>query len=124
MAILFTKKDAMKELPFIENQDLYKGVDLALWLYLDKFWNLKTAVNEGAKKHQVKPKIAIERLLRKVIPEELILDRMSYAYSKNKKTASKPTSKESAIRGQKIKRLDREAKSHVIDICATTNNAQ
>lgn len=35
MAILFTKEEAMKGLPFIEDKTLHKGVDLALWLYLD-----------------------------------------------------------------------------------------
>lgn len=34
----------MKDLPFIEDKALYKGVDLALWLYLDKHWSFKSAV--------------------------------------------------------------------------------
>lgn len=66
MAILFTKEEAMKDLPFIEDKALYKGGDLALWLYLDKHWSFKSAVNKAAEKHSVKPKIAIERLLRQV----------------------------------------------------------
>ncbi|GAD03618.1 hypothetical protein [Agarivorans albus] len=112
MAILFTKEQAVKELPFIKDKALYKSVDLALWLYLDKHWCLKNAVNKAAEKHSIKPKVAIERLLRQVIPEELIWERMSGAKPRNKQ----PVSKETAIRSQKVNKMEKEAKSHVIDI--------
>lgn len=112
MAILFTKEDAIKELPFIEDEALYKGVGLALWLYLDKHWSFKRAVNKAAEKHSVKPKIAIERLLRQVVPEELIWDRMSGAKPRN----TQPASKETAIRSQKMKKMEKESKNHVFDI--------
>tara|TARA_Y100000588_G_scaffold153442_1_gene167605 strand:- start:74753 stop:75100 length:348 start_codon:yes stop_codon:yes gene_type:complete len=112
MAILFTKEDAMKDLPFIKDKALYKGVNLALWLYLDKHWNLKNAVNKAAEKHSVKPKIEIERLLRQVIPEELFWDRMIGS----KPRIVKPISKEKAIRKQKMKKMEKESKDHVVDI--------
>ena len=112
MAILFTKTEAMLALPSIDNKDLYQSVDLALWLYLDKHWTLKSAVNKAADKHSIKPKIAIERLLRQVIPEELFWDRMSRAKSRN----TQPVSKESAVRSQKMKKIEQDAKSHIIDI--------
>ncbi|KLV03518.1 hypothetical protein ABT56_18975 [Photobacterium aquae] len=112
MAILFTKKEAMKDLPFIEDKALYKAVDLALWLYLDKHWNFKNAVNKAAEKHSVNSKIAIERLLRQVIPEEIFWDRMNGAKPKN----TQPTLKETTIRSQKIKKMEMDAKNHVADI--------
>jgi len=112
MAILFTKEEAMKDLPFIDDKTLYKGVELALWLYLDKHWSFKNAINKAAEKHSVQPKIAIERLLRQVIPEELIWDRMSGAKPRN----TQPASKETAIRSQKMKKMEKDAKNHVVDI--------
>ncbi|UKA04821.1 hypothetical protein [Photobacterium damselae] len=112
MAILFTKEEAVKDLPFIEDKALYKGIDLALWLYLDKHWSFKNAVNKAAEKHSVKPKIAIERLLRQVVPEEVIWDRMSGIKPRN----AQPASKETAIRGQKMKEMEKDSKNHVVDI--------
>ncbi|WP_305845349.1 hypothetical protein [Photobacterium leiognathi] len=112
MAILFTKQQAMKELPFIADIALFKGVDLALWLYLDKHWSFKNAVSKAAEKHAVKPKVAIERILRQVIPEELFLDRMDQAIPRKPKSVSKET----AIMGQKLRKMEVEAKVHVVDI--------
>lgn len=112
MAILFTKEEAVKGLPFIEDKALYKAVDLALWLYLDKHWGFKSAVDKAAEKHSVKPKIAIERLLRQVIPEELIWDRMNGAKPRNTKSISK----EAAVRNQKMNKMEKDAKNHVVEI--------
>ncbi|MFA0016345.1 hypothetical protein AB4391_23820 [Vibrio lentus] len=60
----------------------------------------------------MKPKIAIERLLRQVIPEEVIWDRMSGVKLRN----AQPASKETAIRSQKMKKMEKDAKNHVVDI--------
>ena len=112
MAILYTKAQAIKDLPYIEDKTLFKGVDLALWLYLDKHWTFKNAINKAAEKHSVKPKIAIERILRDVIPEELIWDRMNGLKPKE----AKPVFKESAIRNQKMNKMEKEGKLHIKDI--------
>ena len=101
----------MKELPFIDDKNLFRAVDLALWLYLDKNWNLKNSINKAAEKHNVKPKISIERLIRAAVPEEVFWDRMSDA----KPTAIK-ASQDTTVRQQKLKKLDQEGRKHVNDI--------
>lgn len=112
MAILFTKAQAMKALPFIEDKALYKAVDLALWLYLDKHWSFKNAVNKAAEKHAIKPKVTIERALRSVIPEEVFFDRMHRPASPSVPAGSK----NDAIRTSKLKRMEKNATSHFNEI--------
>jgi hypothetical protein len=112
MTILFTKAQAVELLPFIEDTHLSKAVDLALWLYLDKHWRFKNAINKAAEKHRVKPKVAIERVLRQVIPEEVFYQRMSQPTSKSQG----PSSKDAAIRSSKLKSMERNATSHLSDI--------
>ena len=110
MAVLFSKNEAIKDLPFIEDKALYRGVNLALWLYLDKHWSLKNAINKASEKHSVKPKIAIERLMRQVIPEEVIWSRVY------KPKNARSVSKGSAIRAEKMKKLEKDGKNHIIEI--------
>ncbi len=112
MATLFTKKQAMEGLPLIQDEALRKGVDLALWLYLDKHWSLKQAIKKASEKHNVKPKVGIERLMREAIPEEVFWERMNSV--KPHKASS--NSKEAAIRNQKMAKMDKESKTHVYDI--------
>lgn len=117
MTILYTKQQAMDELPFIEDKNLYKALNFALWLYLDQRRSLKYSVNKAAEKHCYKPKISIERLMRQVIPEEVIWERVSNAKSTNPNILSR----DSAIRNQKMKKLELDGKRHVRDIAKDVN---
>lgn len=104
----------MKELPYISDKALFQGVSLALWLYLDKCWSLKAAVDKAAEKYSVKPKSSIEKMLRKVVPEELILDRMSFVRVKTK--TGRPPCRDSGVRVQKMIKIAKDANQHIIDI--------
>ncbi|GLX85070.1 hypothetical protein tloyanaT_13220 [Thalassotalea loyana] len=116
MATLYTKQQAINDLPFIDDKDLFRAVDLALWLYLDKRKSLKYSINKAAEKRNYKPKAAIERLMRNVIPEELIWDRVGEAMPPNKAKASK----ESIVQKQKLKKIEKEGIQHVKDIASNS----
>tara|TARA_B100001245_G_C22764893_1_gene369959 strand:+ start:277 stop:648 length:372 start_codon:yes stop_codon:yes gene_type:complete len=117
MAILFTKKDAQKDLPVIEDSNLKNAVDLALWLYLDKHWSFKWAIKKAVEKHPVKPKNQVEKILRSIIPEEVFWERMNNA-GKNIQTNNKDKKEvvSSAIRSQKLKKMEKDGKKHISDI--------
>ncbi len=117
MAILFTKKDAQKDLPVIEDSNLKNAVDLALWLYLDKHWSFKWAIKKAVEKHPVKPKNQVEKILRSIIPEEVFWERMNNA-GKNIQTNNKDKKEvvSSAIRSQKLKKMEKDEKKHISDI--------
>lgn len=77
MTINISKTQAMKSLPKIDDSAMKKAIDLALWLILDQSKPLKYSIDIASKKHNIKPKVAIERLVRSVIPEEFFLSRSS-----------------------------------------------
>lgn len=116
MAYLYTKIEAVAELPYIEDKSLYRAVDLALWLYLDMNWGFKTAINKAAEKHSVKPKKSIETLMRQVIPEEVIWGRMNKPKAKSNVTLPSKKTKGSIISAQKIDNMLKEGKRHIADI--------
>jgi hypothetical protein len=111
VAIIYSKEQAMDDLPFIEDKDLFRAVNLALWLYLEQRRSLKYSVDKASEKRGYKPKVAIERLMRQVIPEEVIWDRMEDSRPAN----TGKVSKESAIRNQKLKKVEQDGKQHVND---------
>ncbi|WP_318441706.1 hypothetical protein [Photobacterium leiognathi] len=111
MSHFLTKAQAMKDLPVIEDEALRQGLEYALWLYLDRHWGLKKTIDKAAEKHSVKPKVALERLLRQVIPEEVILERMTYPRS-----SQKTGSQDGAVKAQRFKSMDKSARSHLINL--------
>ncbi|NSY35549.1 hypothetical protein DS891_18620 [Pseudoalteromonas sp. JC28] len=112
MAIIYSKQQAMDDLPFIGDKDLFRAVDLALWLYLEQRRSLKYSVDKASEKRGYKPKVAIERLMRQVIPEEVIWDRME---DSRPVVNTGKVSKEFAIRNQRMKKVEQDGKQHVND---------
>lgn len=112
MAMYVPKEEAKKALPHIDDPQMFKAVDLALWLILEKGKALKYAVNIAAGKHGAKPKAAIERYIRMAVPEEFFWERAASAKPKGVGTVSKSA----ATSGQKLKRMEKEGKRHVSDI--------
>lgn len=108
--MLFTSGEAVKELPLIDDKNLFQAVSLALWLYLDKHWGLKTAVNKAAEKYSIKPKVAIERLMRQVIPEEVIWGRANGTKRTNGK------GRDSGAGNGRIILMEKSSRKHINDI--------
>lgn len=78
MGINFTINDAKSEMPLIHDENLKKAVELSLWMYLEKNFTLKRAIETPAKKHAIKPRAALEKVIRQIIPEEYFFSRMKY----------------------------------------------
>lgn len=112
MVMYIPKEEAKKALPFIEDLQMLKAVDLALWLILEKGKALKYAIDIAANKHGAKPKTEIERYIRVAVPDEFFWDRAGSARPKGVGTVSKSA----AVRGQKMKKMEKEGKAHVRDI--------
>lgn len=112
MVMYIPKEEARKALPHIEDPQMFKAVDLALWLILEKGKALKYAIDIAANKHGANPKAAIERYLRMAIPPEFFWERAGSARPKGVGAVSKSA----AIRGQKMKKMEQEGKKHVSDI--------
>lgn len=112
MIIYVPKEEALKALPFIDDVQLFKATSMAIWLILDKGKPLKYSIDTAAKKHNVTPKVAIERLVRQAIPEEFFFGRIGATRPK----AAGLTSKTAAIRGEKLKKMEKEGKKHISDI--------
>lgn len=116
MVMYIPKSEAMAALPYISDVELYKAVSLALWLILDKGMPLKYGVDTASRKHNVKPKIAIERLIRIAIPEEFFWSRMGSARPAPARTNIGTSDKNAANRAAKMKKIEKEAKRHIRDI--------
>ncbi len=65
---MITKIEAVKNLPNIEDSDLFKAVDLALWLIIDKNASLTKALQIATKHYSVKAHI--NKYVRIAIPQE------------------------------------------------------
>ncbi|WP_318493498.1 hypothetical protein [Photobacterium leiognathi] len=111
MGLVYSKAEAIKDLPPISDKKLYTAVELGLWLYLDKRWSFQKAINKAAEKHKIKPKNAIEKIMRSVIPDEIFLGRMNYPSQKKKNNNS-----QRSYSYPKNIELDKKAQSHLTEI--------
>lgn len=73
--LIYTKEDAIENLPEISDIPLLEAVIFAISLYLEQGETLKKSVDESAQLFDIKPKKAVERMVRKAIPENVILSR-------------------------------------------------
>lgn len=112
MLVGISKQEAIRSLPYIKDAELRNAVTFAIWLIIDKSSPLKRSIDTAAKKYSVKPKVAIERMVRIAIPEEFFLSRVSsYRPSHGIKF-----DKSSANRIAKMKEVEQLNKKHIRDI--------
>lgn len=82
MNFLYTYGNAIDELPPIECDKLRASVIHALFLYLQVGANLSYSVRAGAKKGKAKTIRSVDAMVRKIVPEEVIRDRMVNSFRK------------------------------------------
>lgn len=112
MLVGISKQEAIRSLPYIEDAELRNAVTFAIWLIIDKASPLKRSIDTAAKKYSVKPKAAIDRMVRIAIPEEFFLSRVSsYRPSEGTKT-----DRGTANRIAKMKKIEQLNKQHIRDI--------
>lgn len=66
---------AKKSLPYIEEHALFRAVDLALWLIIEKDESLKKAIDTAYRKHTPKTKKSVEVLVRSAFPDDYFIYR-------------------------------------------------
>jgi len=108
----FNKEQAIKNLEHIEDYNLYKAVDLTIWLYVDKKLSFEKAINIAANKRGIKPTSKIKNIVINAIPKEYFLARRANAQSQ---WAREKINKDNVSRRQ-IQRMDTEARRHLSDI--------
>ncbi|CAH9062342.1 hypothetical protein PSECIP111951_02670 [Pseudoalteromonas holothuriae] len=106
---MISKEEALKQLPFIDDKNLYQAVELALWLILEKNSPLKRAISIASNKKGYKIKAHIEKYVRDVIPREFFLARQS-------QNAPPEAKREVANRMRAFARMEKQDKQHIDDI--------
>ena len=109
--MIFTKKEAIAQLPVIDEPKLANAVNIALWMIFDKGSTLKNALKASAMKHGTS-QVDIDRLIRAAIPKEFFWDRSREAWSR---TGGK-SSPSYATRARKLKKVESDNIKHFKDI--------